>query len=79
MPAGMLKQNGTILDVRLSELEPLIPKCNLVLIESNDMQHIELKLVYRKTKKQMCGPDLVVQEHILLKFNLGIKELKAKR
>jgi len=79
LPAKKLQENGTILDVRLNQLKPLIPKCDLIMIESDDQQRIEFKLVYRERKKQLCGPDLVTHEHILLQFQIHVKSLKASR
>lgn len=41
--------DGTIADIRVTELKTLIDKCQLVLIESEDMKSIGLKLVYKET------------------------------
>ena len=50
LEAEQLRSNGTIREVRLPELEPLIDKCHVVLIESDESQKFEFKLVFRETK-----------------------------
>jgi hypothetical protein len=74
-----LMQNGTIVKVNLKELESLLPNCQLVFIESSEGQSIELKLLFRQVKKVMCGPDKILQEQIILKFNIYPKKLKQMR
>ena len=49
LDAATLRSNGTILSVRLQELEPLMAKSHIVLIESSDGQKVEFKLVFRET------------------------------
>ena len=79
LEAGQLRSNGTIREVRLPELEPLIDKCHVVLIESDESQKFEFKLVFRETKFQICGADKVLQEHVLLNFEILPQKLKAMR
>lgn len=40
LSAKALQENGTIKDVRLKELAPLLAKSNVVMIESDDRQYI---------------------------------------
>lgn len=79
LEAAALRSNGTILTVRLQELEPLMAKSHVVLIESSDGQKVEFKLVFRETQWSLCGPDKVLQEHILLNFDISPKKLKQTR
>ena len=52
--------NGTIKTVRLDELNALMPKCHVVLIESSGEGHtVQFKMVYRETKFNVCGADNV--------------------
>jgi hypothetical protein len=74
----MLK-NGTIAKVNLKELEFLIPKCQICLIESDSGQDIEFKLVYKETKYNPCGSDKVLMEQIMLKFNIKPAKIKQMR
>lgn len=46
-PAQELIQNKTIAEVRVAELQNLMPQCHIVLIESDDQKSIEFKLVFR--------------------------------
>ena len=55
-----LLNNKTIVNIKLVELTALMPKCNIILIESEDQRQIEFKLVYREVKKVVCGPDKVL-------------------
>ena len=48
------------MEVRLPELEPLLHKCHVVLIESGESQKVEFKLVFRETKFSVCGSDKVL-------------------
>lgn len=57
---------STISRVNLKELQELIPACNVVLIESEDGESIEFKLVYQMTKFNICKGNTVLDEHILL-------------
>lgn len=82
LEAAALRKNGTILAVRLQELEPLMASSHIVLIESDDGQKVEFKLVFRETTRQwhgICGPGKVLQEHILLNFDISPKKLKQTR
>ena len=72
-------KNGTIVKVNTKEFENLLPHCHLVLIESSEGQSIELKLIFRQVKKVMCGPDKVLQEQIMMKFDIYPKKLKQMR
>ena len=74
-----LLKNGTIVKVNIKELENLLPHCHLVFIESSEGQSIELKLVFKQVKKVMCGPDKVMQEQIMMKFDIYPKKLKEMR
>ena len=74
-----LLKNGTIARVNIKELENLLPHCHLVFIESSEGQSIELKLVFKQVKKVMCGPDKVLQEQIMMKFDIYPKKLKEMR
>ena len=73
-----LLEKGVIVQVNLEELKMLMPKSHIVLIESNDGQTIEFKLVYRETKFSVCGSDKVLQEHILLNFEISQKKIKSQ-
>lgn len=77
LSAKTLKENGTIKDVRLKELAPLLNKSNVVMIESDDRQYIQFKLVYQELKQGLCGPPRVISEQILVNFNIYPKTLKA--
>lgn len=82
LEAAALRKNGTILAVRLQELEPLMASSHIVLIESDDGQKVEFKLVFRETTRPwrgICGPGKVLQEHILLNFDISPKKLKQTR
>lgn len=74
-----LQKKGILLDVRLDEVKKLMPNSHLIMIESHDEQTIELKLVYREMKFQLCGPSKVAQEHILLSFEITLKKIKETR
>jgi len=50
-----------------------------VLIESDEAQKFEFKLVFRQTKFNPCGADKVLQEHVLLNFEILPQKLKAMR
>jgi len=63
--------------VRLKELVPLLGKSNIVMIESDDRQYIQFKLVYQELKPGMCGPPKVINEQILVNFNIYPKALKG--
>ena len=73
LSAKSLLDNKTIKHVRLAELKELVEKSQVILTESQDCKKIEFKLVYRKYGSQFCKADRIVQEHILLKFNIDIK------
>lgn len=77
--AAELRANGTIVEVRLEELLPLMERSHVVLIESSDGQSVEFKLVFRETKFRICGADEVLQEHILLNFDISPQKLKHTR
>ena len=79
LEAQQLRKDGTIAEVRLPELGPLLHKCHVVLIESDESQKVEFKLVFRETKFSICGADKVLQEHILLSFEISPKKLKEMR
>lgn len=79
LEAAALRSNGTIVAVRLQELEPLMASSHVVLIESSDGQKVEFKLVFRERARAICGPGKVVQEHILLNFDISPKKLKQTR
>lgn len=64
--------------MRLKELAPLLAKSNVVMIESDDRQYIQFKLVYCELKQGLCGPPKVISEQILVNFNIYPKTLKAK-
>jgi hypothetical protein len=75
-----LRSNGTIKDIRLKELESLMDDCHIVLIESSEGTTIEFKMVFRETKFNICGGGkTVIQEHVLLNFNISPKKLKTTR
>ena len=74
-----LLDNGTIRNVRLKELEMLMPQCHVVLIENNEGQSVQFKMVYRETKFSVCGGTKTLQEHILLNFEISPRKLKATR
>lgn len=80
-PASALRSNGTIAEIRVTELEALIGKCNVVLIEADDMKSIQFKIVYRNVEKQLwgCAPDRVIEEHILMAFTIYPKEFKKRK
>jgi hypothetical protein len=44
-------EEGTIGHVQLKELEDLLPKCHVVLIEKETGNSIEFKLVYRDVRR----------------------------
>ena len=67
--------DSTIIDIKLKPLQSLVPKCEVVLIESPDLQNIQFKLVFKDKRKQLCGPDVVVEEQILLQFLISVKHL----
>ena len=73
LPGKSLLENKTIKHVRLAELKDLVEKSQVILTESQDCKKIEFKLVYRKYGKQLCQADRIIQEHILLKFNIDLK------
>jgi len=77
LSAKTLLDKGTIRDVRLKELVPLLGKSNIVMIESDDRQYIQFKLVYQELKPGMCGPPKVINEQILVNFNIYPKALKG--
>ena len=75
-----LRSNGTIKEIRLKELESLMDDCHIVLIESLEGTNIEFKMVFRETKMNFCGGGkTVIQEHVLLNFNISPKKIKATR
>jgi len=74
--AKELLADETIIDIRLSELTPLISKSNVVLIESDDRQRIEFKIVFQEVKQQLCGPDKILDEQVLISFDIYPKKLK---
>ena len=78
LEAKTLLKDGTIAFVNLPELDPLMPKCHVVLIESDEGQKVEFKLVFRETKGTMCTSK-VLQEHILLNFEINPKVLKTQK
>lgn len=47
------------------------------MIESDDRQYIQFKLVYQELKYGMCGPPKVINEQILVNFDIYPKELKT--
>ena len=53
-------EEGTIGHVQLKELEDLLPKCHVVLIEQETGNSIEFKLVYRDVRRQICGPPTII-------------------
>ena len=57
----------------------LMDDCHIVLIESLEGTMIEFKMVFRETKMTMCGGKTVLQEHVMLNFNISPKKLKATR
>lgn len=57
----------------------MLPMCHCVLIESDRGQQVEFKLVFRQTKYNPCGANKVLQEQILLSFNISPQKLKAMR
>lgn len=48
------------------------------MIESDDRQYIQFKLVYQELKYGMCGPPKVINEQILVNFDIYPKALKAR-
>ena len=78
LEASQLIDDKTITDVKIPELEPLMPKCHCVLIEGEG-QKIEFKLVLRETKISLCGPPKVLEEHTLLSFDISAKKIKMMR
>jgi len=46
-----------------------LQKCELVLLEGEN-QSVNIKLVYREVKSQICGPTLTLKETVLLASTL---------
>jgi hypothetical protein len=72
-------ENKTIKKVRLKELEDMMPQCHVVLIESSEAQTVQFKMIYRETKFNVCGANKVLQEQLLLNFEISPKKIKATR
>tara|TARA_B110000285_G_C14727990_1_gene425169 strand:- start:300 stop:521 length:222 start_codon:yes stop_codon:yes gene_type:complete len=72
-------ENGTIARVNLKEMLDLIKKSHICLIECDSGQNIEFKLVFRETKFNVCGPDKVMGEQILLRFEIKPSKIKQIR
>ena len=51
LSAQALLEDRTILDIKDKRLKSLAPKCDFIMIETNDQQHLEIKLVFKDTKK----------------------------
>ena len=77
--AKKLLDNKTIRKSRLVELNPLIKQSTVVLIEADNGQSVEFKLVFKQKKSSICGPDRVLQEQIILKFDIPTKKIKEMR
>ncbi|TNV87616.1 hypothetical protein FGO68_gene5042 [Halteria grandinella] len=76
--AKSLIQNKTITKISLTQLQPLIDKSEFVFLEDDD-QSINVRLIFRDKKTQLCGPPKIISEAVLLTFSITQKQLLLMR
>ncbi len=77
-PALELIKDKAITKFLVPNVQPLLTDSEFVFLETDD-KSINIKLVYREKKRQLCGPPIVSSEAVLIDFTLTQKDILDMR